>query len=277
MGDRAGSWDWTHRDPDYLPPEIDTTKPSIARVYDAFLGGKDNFAVDRAIAMEGMRHFPDRGEGTRNNRAMLFRGVKYMAEQGVDQFLDIGSGLPTMDNTHSVAQRINPAAKVVYVDNDPIVLAHARAILQTDERTRVITADMREPEVILDHPDVEGFLDFSRPIGLLLVAVVHHLADAEDPNGLVDAYKARLAPGSYMQLTHFCSCAPEMRELEAVLLQMLGTGRARDMPEIARFFAGLDLVEPGVVHVPEWRPEEPVRHPLDLGGICVAGGVGRKP
>lgn len=129
MGDRAGSWDWTHRDPDYLPPEIDTTKPSIARVYDAFLGGKDNFAVDRAIAMEGMRHFPDRGEGARNNRAMLFRGVKYMAEQGVDQFLDIGSGLPTMDNTHSVAQRINPAAKVVYVDNDPIVLAHARAIL----------------------------------------------------------------------------------------------------------------------------------------------------
>ncbi|MFI7624980.1 SAM-dependent methyltransferase [Microbispora rosea] len=277
MGDRAGSWDWTHRDPDYLPPEIDTTKPSIARVYDAFLGGKDNFAVDRAIAMEGMRHFPDRGEGARNNRAMLFRGVKYMAEQGVDQFLDIGSGLPTMDNTHSVAQRINPAAKVVYVDNDPIVLAHARAILQTDERTRVITADMREPEVILDHSDVEGFLDFSRPVGLLLVAVVHHLADAEDPNGLVDAYKARLAPGSYMQLTHFCSCAPEMRELEAVLLQMLGTGRARDMPEIARFFDGLDLVEPGVVHVPEWRPEEPVRHPLDLGGICVAGGVGRKP
>ncbi|OPG14121.1 SAM-dependent methyltransferase [Microbispora sp. GKU 823] len=256
---------------------MDTTKPSIARVYDAFLGGKDNFAVDRAVAMEGMRHFPDRGEGARNNRAMLFRGVKYMAEQGIDQFLDIGSGLPTMDNTHSVAQRINPAAKVVYVDNDPIVLAHARAILQTDERTRVITADMREPGVILNHPEVEGFLDFSRPVGLLLVAVVHHLADAEDPNGLVDTYKARLAPGSYMQLTHFCSCAPEMRELEAVLLQMLGTGRARDMPEIVRFFDGLDLVEPGVVHVPEWRPEEPVRYPLDLGGVCVAGGIGRKP
>ncbi|GIH59608.1 SAM-dependent methyltransferase [Microbispora siamensis] len=277
MGDRVGSWNWTHRDPDYLPPEIDTTKPSIARVYDAFLGGKDNFAVDRAVAMEGMRHFPDRGEGARNNRAMLFRGVKYMAEQGIDQFLDIGSGLPTMDNTHSVAQRINPAAKVVYVDNDPIVLAHARAILQTDERTRVITADMREPGVILNHPEVEGFLDFSRPVGLLLVAVVHHLADAEDPNGLVDTYKTRLAPGSYMQLTHFCSCAPEMRELEAVLLQMLGTGRARDMPEIVRFFDGLDLVEPGVVHVPEWRPEEPVRYPLDLGGVCVAGGIGRKP
>ncbi|MEV7802626.1 SAM-dependent methyltransferase [Microbispora sp. NPDC088329] len=277
MGDRVGSWNWAHRDPDYLPPEIDTTKPSIARVYDAFLGGKDNFAVDRAVAMEGMRHFPDRGEGARNNRAMLFRGVKYMAEQGIDQFLDIGSGLPTMDNTHSVAQRIDPAAKVVYVDNDPIVLAHARAILQTDERTRVITADLREPEVILSHPAVESFLDFSRPVGLLLVAVVHHLADAEDPQGLVNAYKARLAPGSCMQLTHFCSCAPEMRELEAVLLQMLGTGRARDMPEIVRFFDGLDLVEPGVVHVPEWRPEEPVSYPLDLGGICVAGGIGRKP
>ncbi|WP_432932264.1 SAM-dependent methyltransferase [Microbispora sp. CA-135349] len=277
MGDRVGSWNWAHRDPGYLPPEIDTTKPSIARVYDAFLGGKDNFAVDRAVAMEGMRHFPDRGEGARNNRAMLFRGVKYMAEQGIDQFLDIGSGLPTMDNTHSVAQRINSAAKVVYVDNDPIVLAHARAILQTDERTRVITADLREPEVILSHPAVEAFLDFSRPVGLLLVAVVHHLADAEDPQGLVNAYKARLAPGSYMQLTHFCSCAPEMRELEAVLLQMLGTGRARDMPEIVRFFDGLDLVEPGVVHVPEWRPEEPASYPLDLGGICVAGGIGRKP
>ncbi|GGK78998.1 hypothetical protein Ppa06_40550 [Planomonospora parontospora subsp. parontospora] len=277
MNDGAQELRWNHQDPDYLPPEIDTSKPSIARVYDAFLGGKDNFAADRAVAAEGMRHFPDRGEGARQNRAMLFRGVRFMAEQGIDQFLDIGSGLPTMDNTHSVAQRVNPGAKVVYVDNDPIVLAHARALLQTNDDTRVITADMRRPDTILRHPQIEGFLDLSRPIGLLMVAVVHHLGDAEDPHGLVDRYKAALAPGSYLQLTHFCSCAPEVRALEGVLLKMLGTGRARDMPEILGFFDGLELVEPGVVHLPEWRPGQPVRTPLGLGGICIAGGVGRKP
>ncbi|MFB4282313.1 SAM-dependent methyltransferase [Nonomuraea sp. MTCD27] len=275
MGD--GLPNWTHQDPDYLPPEIDTSKPSIARVYDAFLGGKDNLAVDRAVAMEGMKHFPDGGQGARENRAMLFRGVKFMTEQGIDQFLDVGSGLPTMDNTHSVAQRINPDARVVYVDNDPIVLAHARAILQTNDNTRVITADMREPEAIFHHPKVEGFLDFSRPIGLLLVAVVHHLGDDEGPEELVDTYKSRLARGSYLQLTHFCSCAPEVRALEGVLLTMLGTGRARDMKEIVHFFDGLELVEPGVVHLPEWRPEQPVRRPPGLGGICIAGGVARKP
>jgi SAM-dependent methyltransferase len=268
---------WTHQDPDYLPPEIDTSKPSIARVYDAFLGGKDNLAVDRAIAIEGMKHFPDGGGGARNNRAMLFRGVKFMTEQGIDQFLDVGSGLPTMDNTHSVAQRINPDARVVYVDNDPIVLAHARALLQTNGNTRVITADMREPDAIFDHPKVRGFLDFSRPIGLLLVAVVHHLGDDEGPAELVDTYKSRLAPGSDLQLTHFCSCAPEVRALEGVLLSMLGTGRARDLKEITRFFDGLELVEPGVVHLPEWRPDGPVKQPLDLAGNCIAGGVGRKP
>ncbi|MFB4268851.1 SAM-dependent methyltransferase [Nonomuraea sp. GTA35] len=268
---------WTHQDPDYLPPEIDTSKPSIARVYDAFLGGKDNLAVDRAIAIEGMKRFPDGGGGARNNRAMLFRGVKFMTEHGIDQFLDVGSGLPTMDNTHSVAQRINPDARVVYVDNDPIVLAHARALLQTNDNTRVITADMREPDAIFDHPKVRGFLDFSRPIGLLLVAVVHHLGDDEGPAELVDTYKSRLAPGSYLQLTHFCSCAPEVRALEGVLLSMLGTGRARDLKEITRFFDGLELVEPGVVHLPEWRPDGPVKQPLDLAGNCIAGGVGRKP
>ncbi|MEU4575894.1 SAM-dependent methyltransferase [Nonomuraea sp. NPDC023979] len=272
-----GTPSWTHQDPDYLPPEIDASKPSIARVYDAFLGGKDNFAVDRAIALEGMKHFPDGGEGARQNRAMLFRGVRYMTEQGIDQFLDLGSGLPTMDNTHSVAQRINPRAKVVYVDNDPIVLAHARAILQTNDNTRVITADLREPEAIFEHPKVAGFLDFSRPIGLLLVAVVHHLGDEEGPEELVGTYKAKLAPGSFMQLTHFCSCAPEVRALEGVLLAMLGTGRARDLKEIVRFFDGLEPVEPGVVHVPLWRPEQPVELPLTLGGVCIAGGVARKP
>ncbi|MEO3876648.1 SAM-dependent methyltransferase [Nonomuraea sp. B12E4] len=276
MNEELQGGNWTHQDPDYLPPEVDASKPSIARVYDAFLGGKDNFAVDRAIALEGMKRFPDRGEGARQNRAMLFRGVKYMTEQGIDQFLDVGSGLPTMDNTHSVAQRINPDARVVYVDIDPIVLSHARAILQTNEHTRVITADMREPEAIFHHPKVEGFLDFSRPIGMLLVAVVHHLGDDEGPEELVNVYKSRMAPGSYMQLTHFCSCAPEVRDLEGVLLAMLGTGRARDMKEIVRFFDGLELVEPGVVHLPEWRPEGPVKKPLSLGGLCIAGGMGHK-
>ncbi|KAF4409503.1 MULTISPECIES: SAM-dependent methyltransferase [Streptomyces] len=259
------------------PPEIDTSVPSIARVYDAILGGKDNYPVDQEIAEEVGRAFPDGGEGARTNRRLLVRAVRHLARQGIDQFLDIGSGLPTAQNTHEVAQEINPEVRVVYVDNDPIVLAHGRALLARNDRTVVVTADIREPQHLLNHPDVTGLLDFDRPVGLILNAVVHHLLDEEDPCGLVETYKKWMSPGSYLLLTHFCSSTPQARGLESVLRQALGRGQLRSMAEIAAFFEGLEMVEPGVVYLPYWMPDEPVEAPLDIAGLLVAGGLGRKP
>lgn len=258
-------------------PEIDTSVPSIARVYDAILGGKDNYPVDQEIADEVGRAFPDGGEGARTNRRLLVRAVRHIAEQGIDQFLDIGSGLPTAQNTHEVAQEVNPDAKVVYVDNDPIVLAHGRALLATDDHTVVVTADVRDPQHLLARPEVTGMLDLDRPVGLILNAVIHHLLDSEDPAGLVETYKERLAPGSFLLLTHFCSSTPEARGLEAVLQQALGRGQLRTMAQIAGFFEGMEMVEPGVVYLPYWRPDGPVEAPLEISGLLVAGGVGRKP
>jgi hypothetical protein len=267
---------WMKVDPD-VPAEIDVSHPSIARVYDAILRGKDNFAVDRAVAEQAHRAFPDGGEAAFINRRLLGRAVRFMAQQGVEQFLDLGSGLPTVQNTHQIAQAVNPKARVVYVDNDPIVLAHGRALLAENEYTTVVTADLREPGMILANPDIVTFLDLSRPVGLILNAVIHHVLDEEDPYGILDSYKQGMAPGSYLLLTHFSSSSPEARALEAVLLRTIGRGQLRTKEQIERFFDGLEIVEPGIVYLPQWRPEEPVTEPLDISGLLYVGGVGRKP
>jgi hypothetical protein len=267
---------WMKVDPD-VPAEIDQSHPSIARVYDAILRGKDNFAVDRAVAEQAHRAFPDGGEAAFINRRLLGRAVRFMAQQGVDQFLDLGSGLPTVQNTHQIAQSVNPKARVVYVDNDPIVLAHGRALLAENEYTTVVTADLREPGMILANPGIVTFLDLSRPVGLILNAVIHHVLDEEDPYGILDSYKQGMAPGSYLLLTHFSSSSPEARALEAVLLRTIGRGQLRTKEQIERFFDGLDIVEPGIVYLPQWRPEEPVTEPLDISGLLYVGGVGHKP
>ena len=268
---------WARSDPDYVPPEIDVTRPSVARVYDAILGGKDNFAVDRAVAAEAFKALPDDGKGARYNRAVLGRAVRFMARQGVDQFLDLGSGLPTVQNTHEIAQALNPAARVVYVDNDISVRLHAHALLADDASTIVVKADLREPASILESPEITSFLDFSRPMGLIMNAVIHHITDDEDPHGLVARYVSAIAPGSYVQLTHFSNASEQARAMESVLQQALGRGKVRDKEEIISFFNGLEILPPGVVFNPEWRPEEPVEYPLDLGGLLIMGGVGRKP
>ena len=260
-----------------MPPEIDVHQPSIARVYDAILGGKDNFAADRAVADLARQAFPDGGQAAHINRALLGRAVRYMARAGVDQFLDLGSGLPTVQNTHQIAQAANAAARVVYVDNDPIVLAHGRALLADNPGTNVVTADLREPEQILSHPDIVRFLDLSRPVGVILNAVIHHVLDEEDPYGIVDHYKQLMSSGSYLLITHFSSSSPEARALEQVLLRTLGRGQLRSREEITRFFDGLDIIEPGIVYLPEWRPDEPVPDPLDISSLLYIGGLGRKP
>ncbi|OAA18940.1 S-adenosyl methyltransferase [Frankia sp. EI5c] len=262
---------------DWSPQGIDTTVPSIARVYDAILGGKDNFPVDRAVAEELMRLAPRGRQSALYNRALLGRGVRLMAQQGIRQFIDLGSGLPTASNTHQMAQSVAPDARVVYVDNDPIVLAHGRALLAENDHTTVVTADFREPEQVLDHPDLTALIDFDQPVALLLFAVVHHIEDDEDPQGILAAYRDRLASGSHLFLTHFVTHGEETAELEKVMLADLGRGRFRTLAEITTFFDGFDLLEPGVVYNPLWRPEEPVADPLTLTERLVAGGLGRKP
>lgn len=269
-------WSWIGGEAGYTPFEIDTSKPSIARVYDAAIGGKDHYEVDRVVLEAGRKISPAAVDSARVNRDMLIRGVRFLTEQGIDQFLDLGSGLPSAQNTHQVAQAVNPDARVVYVDNDPIVLAHSHALLARNDQTRVITADLMDVEGTLSHPGVEGFLDFSRPVGLLMLAVVHHLLDEEDPVGIVDAYKARLAPGSHLFLTHFCNSFPEAQELEENLLKSIGRGKLRSQEEITALFDGLELLEPGVVPNPLWRPDAPVREPLDHSGLLIYGGMGRK-
>jgi len=268
---------WTQADPDYQLPEVDVSKPSIARVYDAVLGGKDNFAADRAVVAEVQKTFPDGGGAARVNRALLGRAVRYMAQAGIDQFLDLGSGLPTVQNTHQIAQAVNPSARVVYVDNDPMVLAHGRALLAENKSTIVVTADLMEPEQLLARPEITGFLDLSRPLGLIMAAIVHHILDEEDPYDIVARYTRLIPSGSYLLLTHFSNSSPEARGLEEVMLRTLGRGQLRSREEIAQFFDGLELVEPGLVHLPDWHPDEPVSRPLDISGLLYLGALARKP
>ncbi|AXI79860.1 SAM-dependent methyltransferase [Peterkaempfera bronchialis] len=261
----------------WAPTGIDTSVPSIARVYDAMLGGKDNFAVDRAVAEKVRGVLPISKESAWEHREVLARGVRYLTSQGIDQFLDLGSGLPTVQNTHQVAQAANPKARVVYVDNDPIVLTHGRALLAGDARTKVVTADLRDPADVLSRPEVRELIDLDRPLGLLLVGVVHHLADTEDPAGVVKQYLDAAAPGSFLFLTHFRSQPPTTDALEQVFLSMLGSGRFRTQTEIEALFEGLEMVEPGVVELPRWRPDGPLPQATDGPSNLIAAGAGRKP
>jgi hypothetical protein len=256
---------------------VDTTRPSIARAYDVVLKGKDNFEVDRAFVDEIVKVVPEIYDVATYNRQMLGRGVRFLSSQGITQFIDLGSGLPTVENTHHVAQRANPEAHVVYVDNDPMVLAHGRALLAENERTGVVTSDLRDPAAILADPAVTELIDFDRPVGVMLVGILHHLHDDEDPRGIVEAYMAGVPSGSYLFITHFCSATQDARDAEEKFLALLGTGRFRTPEEITAFFDGFDLVEPKVVPLPLWRPEEPVPDVLTVGQRLMYGGIARKP
>ncbi|WP_326595453.1 SAM-dependent methyltransferase [Streptomyces sp. NBC_01803] len=258
--------------------EIDLSRPSIARVYDAVLGGKDNYEVDRVVADQVRATMPHIGDVGWFNRAALGRAVRHLtSEVGIQQFVDLGAGLPTMENTHQVAQRHNPAARVVYVDNDPIVLAHGRALLEENDRTAVVTADLRDPGTVLGHPVLRELIDFGQPVGVLLVGMLHHLHDDENPQGIVDSYLAAVPPGSHLVITHFCDTGPEARAVEKTMLEFLGTGRFRTIEEIEAYFQGLELLEPGVVPLPMWHPDGPVEQPLSVAQRLMAGGVARKP
>ncbi len=268
------------------PVDLQTDRPHPARVYDYLLGGKDNFAADRAAAHEGMKANPNSLIPPRENRAFLRRAVRYLArDAGIGQFLDIGTGIPTSPNVHEIAQEANPRARIAYVDNDPIVLAHARALLTSgpDGKTAYIDADLRDVEKILSSPDVNDALDLSQPVALMLIAVLHFIADEDDPHGVVARLMAALPSGSYLALSHLTGdFDPAAWEGVAAVYRRSGViMRVRTLPDIEQFFAGLDLVEPGVVSLPRWRPDPadagpPAETPTDAQ-VSVYGGVARKP
>jgi hypothetical protein len=265
-----------------LPPEIDTSRPHAARIYDYFLGGKNHFAADRDVAEKSLASIPSGRVGAREQRAFLGRAVRYLAgEAGIRQFLDIGTGLPTADNVHEVAQVIAPSARVVYVDNDPLVLAHARALLTSsaEGRTAYIHADLRSPDAILSSPVVQGVLDFSQPVALMLVGILHFLEDKDEPEAIIATLLDALPPGSYLTASHLNPEHDPEGVAAGVRAYRAGgvTVQARDSRELAALaFRDLKLVAPGVVSVSEWRPESPGPRPA-LAEVSCYGGVGYKP
>jgi hypothetical protein len=257
---------------------IDVTIPNVARMYDYALGGKDSFAVDRELVDAVMRRDPEAREVARANRRFLGRAVEYLTGAGIRQFLDLGTGLPSQNNVHEVAQRVCPDARVVYVDNDPVVLNHAEALLARDESTVVICEDMRDPEGILAHPTVQRMIDFSQPVAVLFVAALHFVTDEQDPWDIVSTMTEALVPGSYLALSHITlddRPAGLVAEVQERYKNASAPAVFRDRTAITRFFDGFELVAPGVVRTTEWRSGEAER--ARPGGDAVLAGVGRKP
>jgi len=260
------------------PPPFDTSVAHVARVYNYWLGGKDNFAADRTAGEQAIKAFPGIPLSARSNRAFLARTVRFLAsEAGTRQFLDVGTGIPSANNTHEVAQSVAPASRVVYVDNDPIVLTHARALLASDPAgaTDYIDADMRDPQQIL--AQAGRLLDFSRPVALMLMAVLQHLDDEDSPYQIVQTLVDALPPGSYLAISHPAKDidAEAMAKMADSLNKMMAEKVTfRDRAGVARFFDGLELAEPGLVQASKWRPisESEATSPAALWG-----GVARKP
>lgn len=259
-------------------PEFDDTVSSPARYYDYLLGGKDNYAVDREAAEHLIEIIPQLRPAMRANRGFLVRAVRFLAESGITQFVDIGSGLPTQGNVHEIAQGVNPDARVVYVDNDPIVLAHGRALLEENSHTAVIAGDMLQPNEIITDPRLGEFIDWSQPVAVLMVAVLHFVTDDRNPGGIVQTFADRMVPGSYLVISQDTAdgrdpdYVAQIKELYDSAVPAGVTFRSR--PEVEAFFDGFTLLEPGVVPVSQWRPD-PDTTPTPDGDWMIAG-VGYK-
>jgi SAM-dependent methyltransferase len=261
-----------------LPTEVDLSRPSAARVYDYFLGGAHNFEIDRQLAEQIAAMTPNLADTMRAGRAFLRRAVAALTHLGIDQYLDIGSGIPTVGNVHEVAQAINPEARIVYVDIDPVAVAHSRSILEGNPRTAVIQADVRDPEHILAQARETGLLDFAKPVGVLLAGVVHFVPDSDDPDRLMAALRDAVPPGSYLVVSHstYEDQPQEMLDAQKLSARTATEITLRSKAQISAFFGDFELLEPGVVHMPLWRPDSPGDvddHPERFGAF---GGVGRK-
>ncbi|MCC3328289.1 SAM-dependent methyltransferase [Nocardia abscessus] len=267
------------------PVGVDTTRASIARVYDYSLGGKDNYEVDRYVFDKLCEVAPHQAEVSHMNRRWLHRVVRYLTTMaGVDQFLDLGAGLPTALNTHTVAQRENPDARVVYVDNDPVCHIHGRVLLETNPNTRFVLADLTQPESLLRHADIISHLDLARPVALILCGILHHVDDALDPPAITRQYIDALAPGSYLAITYFWdpddgSAAHDLaRELQRRFTETgLGSGWYRTRREILDYFGDLEIMAPGLVELDDWWPAGPAFRPRLLEEQLMLGGLAHKP
>lgn len=257
-----------------------TDKPNSARIYDYLLGGHHNFAQDRAVADRMTAIYPDAPLAARANRAFLRRCITWCVEQGISQFLDIGSGIPTVGNVHVVARRANPDARVVYVDSDPVAVQYSQDILQHERTTIAIQGDARQPERMLHHPDVQHALDFSKPVAVLLVTVLHFLTDDAQALQTVQTLREALAPGSYLALSHLTldnAPADVVAQLETLYAGSNNPLKYRSHAAVARFFDQLELVEPGLVSLPRWHPDSPndVFYEQPERSLLLAG-VGKK-
>jgi SAM-dependent methyltransferase len=263
--------------PSWAPQDIDITTPSVSRIYDYFLGGSHNFAVDREAADAVLRAMPGVPAISKANRAVMHRAIRFALDRGITQFLDIGSGIPTFGNSHETAQTALPDARVVYVDNDPVAVAHSRAVLEGNENASVAAADLRDPQSVLQHPQVGRLLDFDRPVALLLVAIVHFLTDDDRPAEVIATLRDALAPGSVMIITHATlehGPSPAGQRAAQEVYQRINTPLImRGASELEPFFAGFDLVRPGIVPLPYWRPDLPVddEDPAVLHGLAGLG------
>ncbi|MFI6370770.1 SAM-dependent methyltransferase [Streptomyces sp. NPDC050546] len=265
--------------PAWAPRSIDISVPSVSRMYDFYLGGSHNFEVDREAARRAMGFLPGLPKIMQANRAFMRRAVRHAAAEGITQFLDIGSGIPTFGNVHEVAQAASPGARVVYVDHDPVAVAHSQAVLEGNDDAGVVAADLRKPQDILSSPEVERLIDLNQPVALLLVAILHFVEDEDDPYGAVAGLRDALAPGSLLVLTHASyEGIPLPPERAGGAVDVYDEIRSplimRSREEIARFFEGYDMVEPGLVAMPRWRPDTA---PEDEDPYAFSGfaGVGR--
>lgn len=267
-------------EPGFAASEIDTSKPHPARMYDAYLGGKDNYAADREAVRQVLRAFPEVRAMARANRAFMQRAVRFLAgEAGIRQFIDIGTGIPSAGNVHEVAGQVAPGARVVYVDNDPIVHVHASALLTGSGATAIVLADLRDPGAILAHPKVRELIDFSQPVALLLVAILHFLPEGDDPAGIVAKLRDALPPGSYLAVSHgTADFHPPGVVGEAAAAYENATAPLvlRAFGQVSAFFQGFELIEPGLVQAPLWRPDGKPPRPKDLAKLGIYAGVGRK-
>jgi S-adenosyl methyltransferase len=260
--------------------QIDFSQPHIARVYDYLLGGKDHYAADRAVGEKIIESLPTVQIGVRAQRAVLRRVVRFLVgEAGIRQLIDIGSGLPTAENVHQIAQRLHPDTRVVYVDNDPVVLAHARALLADDAETIVVDRDLRDPAGLMNDPQVRAHLDWQAPIGLLLCGILHHILDSERPRELTAALISALPHGSFVFIHHLVDEGdPAVASVQAAMKAGMDRGQFRTYEEILTMFGGLELVEPGLVPVARWRPDGDATMADDSPVMRLAcAGVARKP
>ncbi|MGH3760463.1 SAM-dependent methyltransferase [Actinophytocola sp.] len=264
--------------PSWAPDAIDLERPNAARIYDYLLGGAANFAQDRAFAEQLLTMMPEARSAARLNRAFLRRAVRFCVGAGIRQFLDVGSGIPTAGNVHEIAQRMDPSCRVLYVDTEPVAVKHSELMLRDNDRAAAIRADLVDPDSILNSDLARRLLDFDEPMALLLVSMLHFVPDEAGPFEAVARYVSAMASGSYLVLSHGIEIARERADQVGKLYEQSPTrGVGRRFEDVERFFTGLELIEPGLVWTPQWRPESPE----DVGdhpeSAVIVAGVARKP